>query len=68
MIGYILGDILGRHMVKSMFINDNKYMFLLYRPADEYIFIFNKLSDLDELNRLSGYYSLMEYKKIDNNE
>ena len=65
-VGYIMGNSLGKHMIQSMILHDNRYIFLLYRPANEYIFLFEKLSDMNELNRLSGYYSLLEYKKFDN--
>jgi hypothetical protein len=65
-IGYLIGDLLGTHMTQALVTHEKPYLLLLYRPAHEYIFLYDKLNDTNELNRLSGYYSLLEYKKIDN--
>lgn len=64
--GYVLGNSLGTYLTRTMILYERRYMLLLYRPAHEYIFLYDKLNDVNELNRLSGYYSLLEYRSIDN--
>jgi hypothetical protein len=65
-VGYVLGDSIGTYLTKSLILYERRYLILLYRPAHEYIFLYDKLNDVNELKRLSGYYSLLEYKTIDN--
>ncbi len=65
-VGYVLGDSIGTYLTKTLVLYERRYLLLLYRPAHEYIFLYDKLNDVNELNRLSGYYSLLEYKSIDN--
>lgn len=63
-LGYQLGSVLGTAMMKKMLLHQQRYFFL-YPPAQEYITLYNRLNGRDELVRLSGYYALLDHRKID---
>lgn len=65
-VGYVFGSSIGKYLTRTLILDERRFMLLLYRPAHEYIFLYDKLNDANELNRLSGYYSLLEYRSIDN--
>jgi hypothetical protein len=62
--GYMLGRIVGTHIVKGL-LKGERFVLLLYRPPFEYLNTANLLYSTDELKRLEGYYSLLDNKIID---
>lgn len=64
-VGYFIGSGIGGIFTQSIITGDSRYLFLLYRPADEYLLMLQKLNSENRLLRLSGYYSLADYNKID---
>ncbi len=63
-LGYQLGSILGGAMIKKMLLHQQRYFFI-YPPAQAYLTLYNRLNGKDELVRLSGYYALLDHRKID---
>ena len=63
--GYFIGDVCGNLLIKRFVTDMNPFIYLLYRPAYEYIYTIKALASKNALERLNGYYSLLETKKID---
>jgi hypothetical protein len=63
-LGYQLGSALGTAMIKKMLLHQQRYFFI-YPPAQAYLTLYNRLNGRDELVRLSGYYALLDHRKID---
>jgi len=64
-IGYCFGNHLGSHIITRLISGENSFLLALYKPAFEYINTINLLESNNELKRLTGYYSLLDNKKID---
>jgi hypothetical protein len=62
--GYTLGRIAGTHIVSGL-LKGKRFILLFYRPPFEYLKTANLLYSSDELERLEGYYSLLDNKIID---
>ncbi|MDY6969230.1 MAG: hypothetical protein SVR08_11355 [Spirochaetota bacterium] len=63
--GYFIGNFSGNLLIKRFVIFRSPFVYLLYRPAYEYLYTIKVLASQDDLDRLKGYYSLWETKKID---
>jgi hypothetical protein len=63
-IGYTLGRVAGNHIVSGL-LEGKRFVLLLYRPPFEYLKTANLLYSSNELERLEGYYSLLDNKIID---
>lgn len=65
-ICHTIGNLLGRHLITKFITEDSRSIFLLLnRPAYEYIHTARMLRSNNDIKRLSGYYSLLDYKKVD---
>lgn len=62
--GYAIGQTIGIKIIKGI-IKGDRSAFLLYKLPFEYIKTANLLSSPDELDRLEGYYSLLDNKLND---
>lgn len=65
--GFLFGSALGSILITGLITKGNRTAFLLYRPSSEYIITARLLGSSSELLRLSGYYSLLDNRRIDNN-
>lgn len=64
-LGCFIGSHLGNYLISRLLRGDNSIFFYLYQPAYEYINTLSLLESNNDLNRLTGLYSLLECKKID---
>ena len=63
--GFFIGRSFGQYMFTDFLKGSSKLGLILYRPSLEYFTIFKLINSSDELERLSGYYSLLENRIID---
>jgi hypothetical protein len=63
-LGYAFGRIAGNHVVSGL-LKGKRFVLLFYRPPFEYLKTANLLYSSEELERLEGYYSLLDNKIID---
>jgi len=61
------GKMIGDNLISSFLSSKVVTPFFLTKPAFKYIKIYDKLNDKNELNRLTGYYALLDYNIIDLN-
>ena len=64
-LGLAAGITTGNHMIKGLISKGSLSLFLLYRPSSKYIETARLLRSNSETERLTGYYSLLENKKMD---
>ncbi len=58
MLGYFTGRITGSALLSRFLTGKKMNSFLIYTPADHYFEIYRLINSGNELDRLSGYYSL----------
>ena len=63
--GYITGLLVNEFIISDFFKGESRLSYLLYHPSFEYIYIRDLLNSSNELLRLSAYYALFEYGRID---
>ena len=63
--GYLIGAGTGSMLLKSILFNKKSSPFLIYKPAQEFFAIYRYINSNNELERLNGYYALMENRIID---
>ncbi len=63
-VGYALGRVTGNRIVSGL-LEGKRFVLLFYQPPFEYLKTANQLYSSDELERLEGYYSLLDNKIID---
>ncbi len=63
--GFTLGNSFGDYLIRKLITGNRESVFLLYRPALEYIYTARLLNSNNEFKRLAGYYSLIDNRKID---
>ncbi len=64
-IGYKAGNFIGAKYISEFYSNGSRSLFSLYRPANEYFKIYGSLNSINAYERLTGYYSLLDNKIID---
>jgi len=64
--GYFFGRISGKIMLYNIVSGNSRASFLLYRPSSQFFKTYSLLNSEQELSRLSGYYSLLDNRIIDN--
>jgi hypothetical protein len=61
----ISGKAIGGNLISAFFNNKQVTPFFLTKPAFKYIKVYNRLNNPNELERLTGYYALLDYNIID---
>ena len=61
----MIGNLLGMHLIKDYITGSGASLFLFSRPGSQYIHTAGLLNSNSELKRLTGYYSLLDNRKID---
>lgn len=64
-LGFAMGKEAGNLLVTRFLAGKGASLFLLYRPAYEYMYVISLLGSDDGLKRIAGYYSLLENRKVD---
>ncbi|RPI90901.1 MAG: hypothetical protein EHM32_11105 [Spirochaetales bacterium] len=63
--GFGLGQVGGRALMKDFLTGGGRLVPLLYRPSFQHLTTAAMLGSADELQRLAGYYALLEGDSID---
>ncbi len=64
-VGFGAGSLVGDFLIENYITGSGRLLLLITRPGYEYISVSNMLNSSNEVERLSGYYSLLDNKKID---
>ncbi|MCP4138007.1 MAG: hypothetical protein GY754_43995 [bacterium] len=65
LFGYFYGRVTGSLIIKSFLTSSRRLSLILYRPATEFYTMRKLLRSENELERLSGYYALLDNNMID---
>jgi hypothetical protein len=63
--GLLVGGAAGTCMLRLYFSGGNPALYLFTETAGEYAYIQTKLRSGNELDRMTAYYALLEYGKLD---
>lgn len=63
--GYLIGTGTGKLLLKSLLFSKKSSPFLIYKPAQEFFTIYRYINSSNELERLNGYYALLDNRIID---
>ncbi len=64
-LGYAAGRGLGSRLVERVVIGESRFPLLLAKPVGQFIDIYRLLNSDNPFSRLSGYYSLVDNRMID---
>ncbi|PKL35662.1 MAG: hypothetical protein CVV44_19205 [Spirochaetae bacterium HGW-Spirochaetae-1] len=63
--GYCLGKISGRSLIRGFILERSRYVMFLFTPARQYFQMLVLVNSDDELQRIAGYYALLDNDLID---
>jgi hypothetical protein len=63
-MGYIAGRVLGNRFVEDIVLQQARFPLLLSRPVSQFYDIYTLINSNNPYSRLSGYYSLVDNKMI----
>ena len=66
LVGFIAGRFVGRGLVTSLILKNSMFPLLLSRPVNQFYDMYLLINSANPYSRLSGYYSLVDNKMINN--
>ena len=64
LFGYFTGRLLGNRFVENVVLQQGRFPLLLSRPVNQFYDIYTLINSNNPFSRLSGYYSLVDNKMI----
>jgi hypothetical protein len=66
LMGFIAGRFVGKGLVTNLILKDSMFPLLLSRPVNQFYDMYILINSRNPYTRLSGYYSLIDNKMINN--
>ena len=66
LMGFIMGRFFGKGFVTNLILKDSMFPLLLSRPVNQFYDMYILINSRNPYSRLSGYYSLIDNKMINN--
>jgi hypothetical protein len=66
LMGFMAGRVIGKGLISNLILKDRMFPLLLSRPIDQFYGMHILLNSANPYSRLSGYYSLIDNKMINN--